>query len=134
MKTKPFLVGALVAAIVNFFLGYLWYVVLFAEQYGNTDNPDGNMAMIFVGMLLGTLALAAVYDKWAAGEHSLMGGLKFGALVGLIPGLSYAVVMYGTGDFSVTVTALESAYGIVAFGLSGAIIGFIYSTMDKKAA
>lgn len=134
MKTKPFLVGSLVAAVVNFLLGYLWYVVLFAEQYGNTGDEEANMALIFVGMLIGIMALTAVYEKWAAGDHSLMGGLKLGVLVGLIPGLSYAVTMYATGDFTGMETALEGAYGIVAFGLSGAIIGFIYSKMDSKAA
>jgi hypothetical protein len=131
MKTKPLLIGALLAAVVNFLLGYLWYMVLFMEQYGNSADKEVNMVLIFVSMLIGTLVLAAIYDKWAGAEYSLMSGLKLGVIAGLIPGLSYALMMMATmPEMTTTILILESAYGIVAFGISGALIGLIYSKVS----
>lgn len=139
MKTKPFLVGALLAAVVTFLLGYAWYMVLFTDMYNtpaaqSVMRPDdeNNILLIFVGILVGSIALTAVYEKASSGGHTVGGGAMLGAIVGLIPGLSIAIMSHATSTMMTSTTIiLEALYGVIAYGLSGAIIAFIYSKMDK---
>jgi uncharacterized membrane protein len=142
MKTKPFLVGSLLAAVVSFLLGYAWYMVLFKDMYNTAGaqaimrpEAETNVMLIFVGILIGSLALAALYERASNGSHSIGAGAMMGALVGIIPGLAMAVMSYATSTMmNSTTMILESLYGIIAFGLSGAIIAFIYSKMDSPAS
>lgn len=142
MKAKPLLTGGILAALLGFVLGYVWYMLLFKAQYENDvsklvmkPEAEGNMAMIILSMLVAGFAMAAVYGKWSGGKHSLTDGLTLGVLVGLIPGLAYALMSYGTSNMlTSTGLVLEALYGVVNYGLMGAVIALVYSKMDKPEA
>jgi hypothetical protein len=140
MKTKPVLVGGLIAAIVGFFLGYLWYGLLFQDAYKTEvsaiiDKPMSDpMSFVYLGLgfLVSGIAMAILYGKTDS-DYSLIGGFIFGSILGLIPGLSIALITYATNKtITTTGISLEAAWGVLCYGIMGAIVSLAYDRLDDQ--
>ena len=90
---KVNVLAVLVAAIVQWVFGYLWYGLLFKKDYkalvqtegAAAPNAGGVMALIFIANIILTFALAKIIPLtgWT--------GFGKGALVGAILGLGFVV-------------------------------------------
>ncbi|MBL7813336.1 MAG: hypothetical protein JNL57_14030 [Bacteroidetes bacterium] len=138
MKLKPFLIGGLAAAVAGFFLGFLWYAVLF-DGYYKTDvselisKGEGEMNYFFLvgGFVVSGLAMAYLYSRTDL-PYTMGTGFLFGAVAGMLPGLGAALTAYATSKvISLQGIGMETLWGIVCFGTMGAIIAKAYDRYDE---
>ncbi len=131
--------AVLVAAIVIFVLGGLWYSpALFAKRWIALQNRTeeqmkaqaaaANMPLMylaaFICALLQALVMSAVIGHIGAG-HEI--GAAHGAILGAVLWLGFAAsTSYATALFSgkpKQLWLIDSAYNLVSFMLAGAILG-----------
>ncbi len=129
MDTRKFLLGSLVGGIVLFVLGYLFYVVLFSSFFSShgtgtamKDPPD--MLFIILGNLANGALISYIFTKWA-GIKTAATGLEAGAVIGLLVGLSWDLVMYGVSNMmDITGTMVDVLVYTAMCGIAGAAIGW----------
>lgn len=130
MNTQKFLIGSLVGGVVLFLLGYVFYVALFASFFeGHSmgtgvakDPPD--MLFIILGNLAYGALLAYIFGKWA-GISTAATGLQAGAIIGLLTGLAWDFIMFGTANLmDITGTLVDVIVYTVMTALAGAAVGW----------
>ncbi len=130
MDTRKFLLGSLIGGVVIFFLGYLFYVVIlssfFESHAGGTnymkDPPD--MLFIILGNLANGALLSYIFSRWA-GIKTAATGLQAGAVIGLLIGLAWDFLMYGTSTLmDITGTIADVIVYAVMMALAGAAVGW----------
>lgn len=127
------------AALAAFFLGYLWYTVIFGKPWqrligvgvkeaGETgtgaasiaDTP--NLGRLLVGSLILEI-VAAFILAWHLGTGAgWMTGLTTGALLGVVVALAFGVNYLFEGK-PLSLWLINGSYNIVVFAAMGAIIG-----------
>lgn len=120
--------AVLVAAIVQWVLGYLWYALLFKKDYKSLAqsegaialNPAGVMVFIFIANLILSFALANIIPL----THWTTFGK--GALVGAICGLGFVIPPMFAGHLSegrpFKLFGINALYWLIAMYLSGGIL------------
>jgi hypothetical protein len=132
MSAKRFLAAALAGGITLFLLGYLFYVVLlegFFASHSGTATGAVREAPLIWAIFVGELALAAlvtiIFGRWAT-ISTAVGGLKAGAVIGLLLGINYGLVMFGTTNTTdLIAAAVDVVVTAVRVGICGAVIGAI---------
>ena len=125
MKTKNFLVSGIVGGIVDFFLGWIFYGMLFKDSFPQPEESTNSMVMIFLGCITFGLFIAYIFTKWASISTAVTGA-KAGAIISLFIGLSMNFFNLAM-DSSATMqtAALDVAIGIVMGSIIGAVIGAV---------
>lgn len=124
MKTKNFLISGIVGGIVNFFLGWVFYAMLFKDFFPQSSEEDMNLTMIFLGCLVYGLFMAYVFTKWAGITLAKTGALA-GAIFGFFYALSVNLFMASSSELDLQVMLLDVAITIVMSGIIGAVIAVI---------
>jgi len=116
------------AALSAFLLGGLWYSLLFAKQWaaltGQSEEKlkSGNPAIVFGGAFLLNLIAAFMLATVIAPV-----GVKFGALAGLLVGLSWVATSLGVNYLferrPLGLWLINGGYCTLQFTAMGAIIG-----------
>lgn len=125
------IVAAIVAGIVGYFPGALWYSkILFLRRWAremgiDTDNPPGGKGSHGPKIAIGVAAsiVAAIVFALIAGPapglcHALLLGLACGGLIG-----SAFSIQYVFEDRSLAFWAINAGYHVVQFALFGLVIG-----------
>ena len=134
MDTKKLLLGTLVGGVAFFFLGFLFYGLLFMDFFlNNAGSATGvyKEEPEYVTLILGNLATAFffTYIFIRFGNVGSFGdGLKTGATIGFINSLGFNLIMLGTANIS---TLTSSAVDVVVFTTMGAIAGGIIGIMIR---
>jgi hypothetical protein len=133
--------AVLVAALVIFILGGLWYSpVLFAKRWialqGRTeeqmraDAAAANMPLLYISAIICSLVIAYMMAHFLghmAGAGMMSPNAAHGALFGFAAWLGFAApTSYATAIFSGTPRQkwlIDSGYNLVSFVLAGAILG-----------
>lgn len=127
MNTKNFLTGGIVAGVVYFLLGWLFYGTLLADFMQNNMGSATGVARdansyvwwaLILGNLFFGLLIAYVFDK--AGIRSFVSGFTTGAVIGFLTAAAIDLTMYGTSNL-MTTTAV--AVDIAVFTIISAIAG-----------
>ena len=127
MNTKNFLVSGLVAGIVDFLLGWLFYGMLFPDLY--PKEGEDNILFIALGCLFFGFLLAYIYTVVASIVNA-MEGLKVGAVFGLLYSVSMNLFMNSSViDPNYQNMATDVVIGIVMTAIMGAAIGLINGKM-----
>lgn len=122
------------AALAAFFLGYLWYTIVFAkpwqrligmdEKGSGVESIEGTpgLGRLLAGSLLLEIVMAFVL-AWHLGTgagwvHGLLVGALAGALVACAFGVNYLFEGKPLGLW-----AINAGYNLAVFALMGAIIG-----------
>ena len=122
----------LVAAIVGFLLGWLWYSVFFGKTWaaemkltppGSNDPKPAMGWMLFKGFVctfLSAVGMAMIVARWPA--YSIVKGAELGAAVGfLVVGTRY--LNNGIWEKkSVKLLSINVGHDVVLFALMGAIL------------
>ena len=134
MSTNKILMAGLVAAVVSFFLGWAIYGMLLMDFYAtNVGTATGVMRTesemvwwaLIVGNLCTGLLFAYIYGRWAS-ITSASTGAQAGAMIGLLIGGSWNLMMYGTSNLSnLTGTLVD----IVVYTVMSAIVGAVAAWM-----
>lgn len=125
MNVKNLMVGTLVGGIVYWLLGWVFYGMLFKDIY--PDEGQQNIVFLFLGCLTFAFLLTYIFIQWASISTPLT-GLKAGALIGLLYGLSMNFFIYSTKELNLNYMALDTVINAVMAGIAGLVIGLI---LDK---
>ncbi|HZK75454.1 MAG TPA: DUF1761 domain-containing protein [Candidatus Kapabacteria bacterium] len=124
--------AVLIAAIVYFFFGSLWYMALFSKIWAresgiSMDNPPKGGAMVgmmvksFLGNLLTAIALALLLNYAHGGD--VLRAAKIGAVAGFgIAGASLWMT-YNWHGKSLLLWILDGGYYTIGCAIAAAIIG-----------
>jgi len=124
MKTKNFLISGVVGGLVNFFLGWIFYAMLFKDFFPQPEENNMNMAMIFLGCLVYGLFMAYVFTKWA-GITLAKTGATAGAIFGFFFALSVNLFMASSSELDLKMLVLDVAITIVMSAAMGTVIAMI---------
>lgn len=126
--------AVLVAALVYFFFGSLWYQALFSKIWAREsgikmDNPPKGAAMMkmmlksFLGNLLAVIALALLLHYAHGGDW--MRSAKIGAVAGFGIAGGSLWVNYNWHGKSTLLWILDTGYTMIGLALVGAVISWM---------
>ncbi len=127
---KKMLIGTVAGGVAFFLLGGLIYEVLLGGFYrANLGSATGVLRElpIWWAMVVSQLALAAVvtYVFLHANVATASDGLRTGAIVGLLLGITMSFDLYSVTNWSnMTVAFVEPFVWAVRTALAGAVIGW----------
>ncbi|MEZ4899212.1 MAG: hypothetical protein R2806_20375 [Saprospiraceae bacterium] len=134
MGANKILISGLVSGIAVFLLGYLFYGVIFMNTMeGMTGSATGVMremdAMVWWALIVGNLLwgflLAYIFGMWA-GIFTFMGGLKGGAIIGLLATGAFDLTMYATSNITTLGgSILDIVIFTVIMGIAGGVAGWM---------
>lgn len=138
---KKFLIGGIVAGILYFLLGYLFFGNLLAQYF--IDHPGATVGIdramdhfqwwaLILGNFASGFLLAYVFAK--AGVSTLLSGFITGGIIGLLMSSSYNLVMYATTNVTSkhAMAAHVGAFVIIS-AIVGAVVGAIMGLGNKTA-
>lgn len=135
---KRLVLGAVVAFIVIFNLGYVFHEILFANFFKANFGPgvqraEYNIPVIFLAFVLYTTLMALAYPvaHLYFSERRGWSSLATGAILGLFCGflwdfLQGGIIEYATYNVSLAAMLVDSTYHTLEGVLAGSIIGAIY--------
>jgi hypothetical protein len=124
--------AVLIAAIVYFFFGSLWYMALFSKIWAresgiSMDNPPKGGAMVgmmvksFLGNLLSAIALGLLLNYAHGGD--VLRAAKIGAVAGFgIAGASFWIT-YNWHGKSLLLWLIDTGHYTIGCAIAAAIIG-----------
>lgn len=135
------LLASAAGAVTIFVLGYLIYGVLLVSylnehmiQYADLNKPVPDFVPLFLSNLVLAFLLVYTFDHWSK-TRTVMGGLKNGAIIMLLIGLSKDLSFMGymnlfKGFLPVIVDVLAETLRVA---LAGGVIGGVLGLMNKSA-
>lgn len=128
MTAKLNWLGIIVATVVAFFIGFLWYGLIFAEQWmaltGVTDESGGDPMWMMLGLIQTFVTMAGLGWFIARdGAAGWMAGLK----IGLVAGVAFALMTSAYGFIYQTspmgLLPIDWSHLLVVYAVGGALIG-----------
>jgi hypothetical protein len=132
MNTKNLLLGTLVGGLVYFFLGFLFYAVIFNDffvaQMGTATGVQ-KTEMEWWPLVLGNFSIAFlltyIFTRWAD-ISTMVPGIKAGALVGFLMALGWDMTTYDTTNIIRLPGALADVLIVtVMMAIVGGVIGLV---------
>jgi hypothetical protein len=123
--------AVILAALSAFFLGYLWYTVIFAKPWQaeigmgskSKDVTPPNLGRLLAGSLILEVIMALVLASFIGKEADWSYGLRVGLTVGLgLVALAFGVNYLFEGK-SLKHWLINAGYNAAVFALMGLIIG-----------
>lgn len=134
MTAKSRIMATLAGFVVLFMLGWLLYGMLLMDFFTtNAGSATGVQKSedemvwwaLIVGNVLQAYLLVYIFGKWA-NITTFAEGLKGGAMIGLILGYAYDLIMYGTANImNLTAALVDPLIAAVMMGLAGGVIGWV---------
>lgn len=134
MGANKILISGLVSGIAVFLMGYLLYGVIFMSTMETmTGSASGVMkemdAMVWWALIIGNLLwgflLAYIFGTWA-NISTFMGGLKGGAIIGLLAAAAFDLTMFATANImSLSGTILDIVIFTVIMAVGGGVAGWM---------
>lgn len=138
MKSSKFFAGGIIAAVVYFLLGYLFYGVLFKNFFDQNGMATDMSKFTWWAMILSTIAIGFLiaYVLSIAGVTSMGKGFAIGLIVGLLLELYIDLGMYAMGQSMMNSVAIAVDVVITAVisSLAGIAVGMVYGTGKKEPA
>ena len=128
MNAKSFLASGIVAFIVNFLLGWVFYGMLFPDIMPKQGEDD--IVFIALGCLFSGFLISYIFTV-VASIKSAGDGFKVGAIYGLLSGLSMNFFMYSSMEPNFQNMGTDVVISIVMMGIVGAIVGVINGKMSS---
>ncbi|MDP1528572.1 MAG: DUF1761 domain-containing protein [Rhodoferax sp.] len=127
MNAKLNWLGIIVATVVAFFLGYLWYGLIFAEQWialTGVSEEGGNPMWMLVGVAQTFVTMVGLGWFIARdGGSGWMHGLK----IGLVAGVCFALMTSAYGFIYQTsamgLLPIDWSHLLAVYAVGGAIVG-----------
>lgn len=126
MNVKKLVVGALIGGLVFFFLGYLFYGVLFPNIYPQTGQE--NMSFVFLGCMTFGVLLSYLFVKM--GVPDCKKGILSGTVIGFLLGLYSNFFMYSRANVNYSNMFLDVFVMTVMGAITGFFIGFTFKRMN----
>jgi hypothetical protein len=123
-------IGVVVAFVLVYGLGYLWYGLLFQEAWIAALGREPDMSNPALSMTLGALntLLVVVGVAWLVarlGAHSLMAGLGAGLAAFVFFAFTAMAMDYIYQGDSQQLFAIDVGYQLASFLVAGAVLGMM---------
>lgn len=137
MNVKKLLLSGIAGGIAYFFLGFLFYGVLFVTETvsaiaGVSRQMD---QMVWWSLILGSL-LYGILVAFVIGKAkitNLVSGITTSAVLGLLVSCSYDFTMYAnTNIFTPKMMIYDIAISTVMVALTGAVVALVGNLVSKK--
>jgi hypothetical protein len=137
MNVKKLLLSGIAGGIAYFFLGFLFYGVLFVTETvsaiaGVSRQMD---QMVWWSLILGSL-LYGILVAFVIGKAkitNLVSGITTSAVLGLLVSCSYDFTMYAnTNIFTPKMMIYDIAISTVMVALTGAVVTLVGNLVSKK--
>lgn len=131
---KNFLIATIAGGVTLFVLGYLIYAVLLADFFANDAiNPEPIMWAVTLGQLLSAAFLTIILG-WK-GVANAKEGFQAGATIGVVMGLAFGLMMYGTmvGMHTMATLIGDTVVSLVIYGIGGAVIATVLNRGAAEA-
>lgn len=135
MSMKLNWLGIGVATVVAFFIGFLWYGLIFAEQWMALTGTveDGGESPVW--MLLGLLQTFVIMTGlgWLIGKtgDGWMNGLKTGLMAGVFFALTTSAYGFIYQTSAMGLLPIDWSHLLAVYGVGGAIIGGLKMPVKK---
>ena len=122
----------LVATLINFLLGFLWYGPIFGKPWkshtglSDDDLKNGSMVMIFGPAIVLTFIMGLVLASILPNDSNWLDGLLLGAVLGLGVSMASLGVNYLFARRSLTLFLIDGVYMLFVMMIFGAVIGWWY--------
>jgi hypothetical protein len=134
MDAKKRILATLAGFVVFFMLGWLLYGMLLMDFFTtNAGSATGVQKSedemvwwaLIVGNVLQSYLLVYIFGKWA-NITTFAEGLKGGAMIGLILGYAYDLIMYSTANImNLTAALVDPLIAALMMSLAGGVIGWV---------
>lgn len=129
---KKTILGTIAGGVAYFLLGWLIYGLILGESMENQDSNGfmrKNEEMIWWALILSNF-IWAYFLTWIfqiKGTGGLAGGLKYGAMAGLLMALGYDLGMYAMSNMFPDIKAVlfDVVMSTIMSCLTGAVIGLV---------
>lgn len=133
MSTNKILIAGLIGGVAAFILGALFYGLLLGDfMKSNAGSATGveraPEEIVWWAMIIGHLAwgflFSVIYGRWA-NISTFVTGAKAGGVIGLLLGLGYDLIWYGTSNvMNLTATFVDVFVTVVMSALIGGIVAW----------
>lgn len=121
--------AVLVAALMAFIIGGLWYSLLFEKSWMKENNFDkealkkGNMGKIFGGAFIFSLIISFVLALFLGPERNAMVGASAGFMAGLFWVATAMGITYLFERKSLKLFLINAGYHVITYTVMGFILG-----------
>lgn len=127
MDTKKLLIGTLAAFVASFVMAFLIYGLILTDYMveNASQQAEGNMLYILLGHLVLSFLLAYIFVNWAT-ISTFMGGLKGGAIIGLLLSLGMGLTFLGGSNIysGIAPVLVDTLSGLLIWGVAGGVAGW----------
>ena len=134
MNTKKFLIAGIAGGIIYLLLGWLIYGMLLRDFMKTTiSGVDRGDAIVYWALIIGNLLMGFVlsYVVNRSRTASAIGGIKVGAVVGLLFAAGFDLVTYATTNLA---TPAQVIADVAAFTVLSAIAGAVVGLVSRSGA
>ena len=131
MSAKSFALATVAGGVTLFVLGGLLYGLLLADFFeshsaANTMRETPIWWALIIGELLLAALVTLIFGRWASISTPL-GGLKAGAIIGLLLAAAINFTMFAVSTVFVDPTAgvVDAVVSAIRLGIGGAVIGLV---------
>jgi len=131
MSAKSFVLATVAGGVTLFVLGGLLYGLLLADFFeshsaANTMRETPIWWALIIGELLLAALVTLIFGRWASISTPL-GGLKAGAIIGLLLAAAINFTMFAVSTVFVDPTAgvVDAVVSAIRLGIGGAVIGLV---------
>lgn len=128
MKTKTFIVAGLVGGLVNWFLGWLSYGVIFIEHFKHPKDDINSIIYVFFSYLSIGFFLSYFYNQWAHISTATKGA-KAGAIFGIFLALFCGFFNLAMQNITSELFIINLVVSILMTAITGAVVGAINGKM-----
>jgi uncharacterized membrane protein YvlD (DUF360 family) len=130
MKTKKFMLAALLACVVMWLLAGLWHEIIMAQFYQReTEASHEGTGIILIAYLVLGVIMAYIYPIGYKGNKPALEGLRFGFVIGILWVFPHELVMAGAHGNSISYVFKNALWHLVEQGVGGMVIGIVYGKM-----
>jgi hypothetical protein len=127
MNIKKFILAILAGSITMWFLAGLWHEILMAKFYtAETDATHEGTGIIFLAYLVLGVLMSYIYPLGYKGGRSIIEGLRFGIVIGLLWVFPHALAMAGAHGTSIIYVFKNVAWHVVEQGVGGVVIALVF--------
>lgn len=136
MFSKNLLIATLVATLLFFGISFLWYDIIMGDFYTQIEGVNRNpvlFPLIGLGMLIFSYAFCRLYQLCYTSEKPITAqAIQFGVLIGLLYGVSYAIIQYATRNIPVKELFAESIFNFILPIIVAVVISKIFGDMIDR--